>query len=320
VKLLIVIVNWRTSDLVIDCLRSLEVEVARLPGTEVVVADNGSGDGSVEKMQAAIGAGGWDGWVRVMPLEKNGGFAWGNNAAIRPALASSDPPQYVYMLNPDTTVFPGAAEELVRFLEQRPKAGVVGGRAENPDGTIRRTAFRFQSPLSELEGSVRLGLLSRLLQSFVVAPPVPDEPAQFDWVSGGSMIIRREVLDTVGLLDDRYFMYFEETDFCRRVRNAGWEVWYLPQSRIIHLVGQASGATGEKRLTKRRPEYWFASRRIYFLTHYGRLKTAFADLLWAGGFAVGNLLRIVRRRPRQDPPWLWWDFVRYNVKAWSRLR
>src|SRR5258707_812112 len=105
-NLLIVIVNYQTAGLAIDCLRSLEDEVRGLPETRVVVTDNASGVGSVARLEAAVRDNGWDGWARVQPLEKNGGFAFGNNAAIRPALASDDPPRYVLLLNPDTVVRP----------------------------------------------------------------------------------------------------------------------------------------------------------------------------------------------------------------------
>ena len=90
----------------------------------------------------------------------------------------------------------------------------------------------------------------------------------------------------------------------------------MPSSRIIHLVGQSSGVTGAQRAAKRRPKYWFDSRHRYFRQNYGALRTLAADVLWTGGFAVNSVLQKLRGKPRQDPPWLWWDFVRYNLKSW----
>src|SRR2546423_14807421 len=110
-KLLVVIVNFRTPELTIDCLRSLAPEISSVPGTSVVVADNASGDRSIEKIQAAVDASDWH-WATLLPLPHNGGFAYGNNQAIEPALNSSDPPEYFYLLNPDTPVLPGAPKEL----------------------------------------------------------------------------------------------------------------------------------------------------------------------------------------------------------------
>ena len=123
---LIVIVNYRTPDLAINCLRSLEAEIATVPGTRVVVTDNASGDDSVARLAAAVQEHSWEGWAELRPLERNGGFAYGNNAAIRPALASSDPPRYVWMLNPDTIVLPGALRAMVEFLDAKPEVGLAG--------------------------------------------------------------------------------------------------------------------------------------------------------------------------------------------------
>ena len=314
-KLLVVIVNYRTPELTIDCLESLAPEISTVPGTRVVVTDNDSGDGSTDKIRIAIAQNKWT-WAALMPLAKNGGFAWGNNQAIEPALKADDRPQYIYLLNPDTVVLPDAMKELVRFLDANPQVGIAGGRAINMDGTVRNSMFRFHTVLSELEGSIRLGVVSKMLKQHVVASPPPDEPVPADWVSGASMMIRREVFDKIGLLDDRYFMYYEETDFCLRARRAGFECWYVPTSKIIHLVGQSSGVTGNKRLAKRRPKYWFESRHRYFVRHYGVLKTLAADTLWAGGFAISSALRVLRGKPRTDPPWLLWDFVRYHLMSW----
>jgi GT2 family glycosyltransferase len=314
-KLLVVIVNYKTADLTVDCLQSLAPEIGTVPGTHVIVTDNASGDGSVEKIQTCIDQHKWD-WAKLLPLPKNGGFAYGNNQAIEPAL-KNDPPQYVYLLNPDTVVLPDALKELVKFMDAHPEVGIAGGRAINMDGTVRNSMFRFHTALSELEGSIRLGFISKLLKKHVVASPPPDEPAPADWVSGASMIIRREVFERIGLLDDRYFMYYEETDFCLRAKRRGWPCWYVPSSKIIHLVGQSSGVTGVKRTTKRRPRYWFESRHRYFREHYGVVNTVIADMFWAGGYAVSSVLQKLRGKPRTDPPWLLWDFIRYNVMSWS---
>ncbi len=315
-KLLIVIVNYRTPQLTIDCLQSLASEVKTVPGSRVIVTDNASGDGSVEQIQAAIDQHKWD-WVTLMALAKNGGFAYGNNRGMEAAIKSSAPPQYVYLLNPDTVVLPDALRELVKFMDANPQVGIGGGRAVNPDGSVRNTAFRFHTVLSEVEGSIRLGAVSKLLSKHVVATTPPDEPAPVEWVSGASMMIRREVLDKIGLLDEGYFMYFEETDFCLRASRAGWPCWYVPSSKIIHLVGQSSGVTGAKRALKRRPAYWFESRHRYFRRHFGIFKTFLADVLWAGGYAISSTLTKLRGKPRTDPPWLLWDFVRYNLMSWS---
>ncbi len=318
-KLLIVIVNYRTAGLTVDCLRSLLPEVAAVAGgCRVVVTDNASGDDSADAIQKAVDVNGWGGWASVMPLEHNGGFAYGNNAAIGPALEKPDKPQYVYLLNPDTLALPGAVGELIKFLDEDEQVGIAGGRAENADGTVRRSAFRFHSVLGEVESVLRFGPASKLLDRHKVAPPTPDVPTAVDWVSGASMMVRREVFEQVGLLDERFFMYFEETDFCFRAEKAGWPCWYVPASRIIHLVGQSSGVTGAQRAKKRRPRYWFDSRKLYFRKNLGLGKAVLADLVWTAAQPTSRLLLAARRKPSDDPPKLWRDFVRYTFRRGDR--
>ena len=312
-RLLVVIVNYRTPDLTIDALRSLVPEIQAMPDTRVVVTDNLSPDDSVEKIGGAIAAEGWDSWCTLMPLPKNGGFAYGNNAAIRPALQSAHPPDYVLLLNPDTIVRPKALQVLVQFMDAHPNVGIAGSRLEDPDGTPQRSAFRFHTLLSEIDNGLRLGLVSKLLNRWTVAPPVSEDTCQTDWVAGASMIIRREVFDAVGLMDEEYFMYYEEMDFCLQARRAGWPCWYVPESHVVHLVGQSSGVTNQKQAPKRRPQYWFDSRRRYFVKNHGWLYAAATDAVWASTFALWRLRRVLQQKPDADPPHFLGDFIANSV-------
>jgi GT2 family glycosyltransferase len=315
-RLLVVIVNYKSALLTVDCLRSLEPEIAGLPGAHVVVVENGSGDG--ETLAAAIRENGWEGWVTLEVSEKNGGFAYGNNAAIRPALTSSAPPDYIWLLNPDTLVRPGVLAALVGFLESHPDVGIAASRLEDREGTPEGSAFRFPSVLGELENGVRLSVVSKLLARWIVSPPAPTEPSQCDWASGASLLVRRAVFDAVGLLDENYFMYFEEVDFCRRARLAGWTCWYLPQAHVVHLAGQSSGVTGKQTARKRRPVYWFQARRRYFLTHLGPVRTLLANLVWSLGFLSYRLRQRLQRKADVDPEHLLRDFIYYNFLSTGR--
>ncbi len=316
-KVLVVIVNYRTADLTIACLRSLVDEIRAIFGVQVVVIDNASGDDSVARLGTAIKQNGWGEWVSLMPLQSNGGFAAGNNAAIEPALKSGNAPEYVYLLNPDTIMKPGGIRALVDFLDVNPQVGIAGGSSVNGDGIPLSSGFRFHTVLGELEGGLRLGAVSRVLKNYVVAGGVHERAQQVDWVVGASMMVRRAVFDVIGVFDSKYFMYFEEVDFCMRAKQAGWPTWIVPESQIVHLVGASSGVTSAKRSEKRRPRYWFDSRHRFFLRHYGLAKTLLADCAFAFGYAMHMLLNKLRRRPRTDPPWLLWDFVRYNMTSWS---
>lgn len=311
-NVLIVIVNYRSSRLAIDCLRSLESEIARVPGTRAVLVENASGDDSSRILSDAIRENGWTSWVELVEAPRNGGFAAGNNVAIAPALVSDTPPDFFWLLNPDTLIRPGALTELLGFLGRRSDVGLAGSRLEHLEGEAQRSAFRFPTILGELEGGLRLGPVSRLLERHVVAPPVPDHECRVDWVAGASLLVRREVFDAVGPLDEGYFMYFEEVDFCLKAARSGWPCWYVPASRVVHLVGQSSGVTKAGDERRRRPRYWFESRKRYFIANHGRPKALAADVTHALAFASYRLRRLVQRKPDQDPRWMLWDFIRYN--------
>lgn len=312
-NLLIVILNYRTPQLTIDCLSSLVDEMAALPTARVIVTDNDSGDGSVEKIEAAIKVNSWGHWVSMMPLPKNGGFAYGNNAAIRPYIENKTLPPYVLLLNPDTIVRPKAMQALLEFMATHPEVGLAGSRLEDPDGTPQCSAFRFHTLWSEIDTGTRLGIISKFLARWIVAPPVSEQPCQTDWVAGASLIVRREVIEAIGLMDEEYFMYYEEMDYCLQAQRAGWPCWYVPESRVVHLVGQSSGVTDTKRPPKRRPQYWFESRRRYFLKNYGWFYASAADLLWAIGFSSWRMRRFLQQKPDLDPPQLLGDFWRNST-------
>jgi GT2 family glycosyltransferase len=308
----VVIVNYRTPGLVIDCLRSLEPEVRAGEDYRVVVVENDSRDGSAEAIAAAIHSGGWQGWATLRALDRNAGFAGGNNAALGPILTVPRAPDYVLLLNPDTVVRPGAVRALVEFMERHPRIGIAGSRLEYPDGTPQRSAFRFPTIWSEFENGIRLGPISRLLRSRMVAPPVEDQPHPTDWLAGASMIVRRGVFDDIGLMDDQYFLYFEEVDFFLRARRAGWRSWYVPASRVVHLVGQSTGVTDVKKPAKRVPRYWFESRWRYFTKNHGAAYRFVADVAWAAGFTLWRIRRRLQGKPDNDPPGLLGDFLRFN--------
>ncbi|PSF34243.1 glycosyl transferase family 2 [Aphanothece hegewaldii CCALA 016] len=312
-SLLIVIVNYRTPQLTIDCLKSLYPEVQAIPRTQVIVVDNNSGDRSVEQIQETINIQGWNNWVSILASNHNGGFAFGNNLAIRPILNSASLPAYFLLLNPDTIVLSGALTSLVTFMNEHPKVGIAGSRLESNDGTIQPSAFRFHSIASEFDRGLQLGIVTKLLSKWVVARAIPTTQCQTDWVSGASLIIRPEVFESVGLMDEDYFMYYEEVDFCLQAKKMGWSCWYVPESRVIHLVGQSSGVDQPNSTPKRLPQYWFDSRRRYFIKNHGWWYAALADFLWLFGFISWKIRSVLQRKPDLHPPYLLKDFWQNSV-------
>jgi N-acetylglucosaminyl-diphospho-decaprenol L-rhamnosyltransferase len=311
-KLLVVIVSYRVTDLTIDCLRSLANEINRVPDARVAVCENGTGGDAEERLRRAIAENGWDSWVDLTSIYPNRGFTGGNNAVIRPALECDDPPEYVLLLNADTIVLEHALDALVAFMDDHPEAGIAGSLLLSPEGSAQGSPFRFEGIASELDRGLRLGLVTKLLSPWNVTLPKPDDSCRVDWVAGASVILRRTMLEEIGLLDEGLYTYFDDLDICLRAARAGWETWFVPQSRIIHLEGASTGiATG--RLQRRRPSYWFEARRRYFLKNHGVLYTALVDAAFIFGFSISRLQRFIRRKPESAPPFMLIDSILHSV-------
>lgn len=312
-RLAISLVTWEAADLTIECLRSIESELHTVPGLHVYLVDNDSRDGSADRIRDAITENGWDGWITFITAPGNHGFGAGNNIAFREILAQSDAVEYVLMLNPDTVVRPDAFRILIDFMDQHPEAGIAGGRSEDPDTTPQLCCFHFPNALSEFALYTRFGIVDRVLRRFLTRVPLSEEPHEIGWVSGALMIIRRQILEEIGLMDEGYFLYYEETDFTLRAKRAGWTCWHVPQSRVVHYVGHSSGVTLRTDRPARRPRFWFESRHRFFIKHYGFLYTVLTDALAILAFSSWRLRRILQRKPDTDPPHFLRDFVRHSV-------
>ncbi len=313
-KVHVIIVNYNTASLLLNCLRSLKIEIDCNANYYVTVLDNASTDNSIQEIETFLRENDSASWLNLIKSEKNLGFAGGNNVAIRKILDSTSPPDYIYLLNPDTTCFKGAITELANFLDTHADVGIVGGRSENLDHSVQATAFRSHSILSELDGVVRLGLLSNLLKNKIVAIPPKNLPHACDWVSGCSLMARTELFKRCGLMDENYFLYYEEVDFCISVKRAGWQIWHVPNSRIVHLEGQSTEVNKKNSIPKRRSDYWFRSRNYFFCKNYGRAYALTANLVWIFGYGIWKLRKLVERKTDNDPPFFYWDFIRHTFE------
>ena len=312
-KLLVVILNYRVTELTIECLKSIEPEVARVPGMKVAVCENGTGGDAEQRLREAISSHHWDSWVDLSAIYPNRGFTGGCNFLIRQALALNERPEYFLLLNNDTIVHPSAFEILVRFMDQHPAVGIAGSRLEWPDGSPQGSPFRFQSIATELDRGLQLGIMSKLLSRWSIRVPTPDVPTKVDWVAGTSAIIRTSVIDEIGPLDEGLYTYFEDIDFCLNAARtkSKWETWFVPQSRVMHLEGASTGIDGKN--LRRRPNYWYQARRRFFLKNHGPAYTALADAAFLAGFALWRLRRRIQRKPDTDPPHMLADSLSNSV-------
>lgn len=251
----IVILNYNTRDHLRACLRSVLAEAA---GAEVLVVDNASTDGSADMVAAEFPA------VGLIRAPRNGGYAYGNNLALRQVHGDA-----ILLLNPDTTVDPGSVAGLVDALDRHPEAGVVGPKLLRPDGSIHLACRRsFPTPavaFYRLAGLSRLFPRSRRFGRYNLTYADPDQPMEVDAVCGACLLIRRAVVQRIGLLDERFFLYGEDLDWCLRARQAGWKVRYEPGVVVRHQHGAAS-----RKRALRTTFHFFRAMDLFYRKHYLR--------------------------------------------------
>ncbi len=288
-SLVVVILNYRTPQLVIDCLHSLDGQL--MPSETVIIVDNYSADGSVETLRQAIVEEGWGKWVRLIEAADNRGFSAGNNLGILAVNAET-----YFLLNSDTLVREGAMQELRSALASHPEVDLFAPRLEWPDGTPQISSFRDPSPLSELDRAAATGPISKILRPWAVSPPLPSQPCSFEWASFAAILIRRRVFAQIGLMDEGYFLYFEDIDFCHRARKAGFSSLYWPDAHVVHLRGGSGPVKSSQKSKGRLPSYFYASRSRYFAKVYGRLGLFLANVLWCLGRGISLLREFLGRK------------------------
>ncbi len=307
-KIVSITVNYKTPELTIRAIQS-ELADLRDLGGQIIVVDNDSQDESFEYISKEVASRGWSGIVKVVKTPRNGGFGYGINFASETTLERGEKPDYFFLLGPDATVDQGSLTRLVAFMDANPHVGLAGSKTCNTDGSPRVSAFRFPGVLSELEEGLRLGICSRVLARWTVRRPIPQKTTEVDWVSAASMIIRRKVLEQVGMFDESFFLYFEETDLCRRSKLAGWPNYYVIESTATH-VGQVS--TGINDVDRPRSTYWFASRRHYFVKHHGISYLWCANVVYILSHLLWRIRRGLQGKQEMDPPHFLRDFLRHS--------
>jgi GT2 family glycosyltransferase len=229
----IIIVNYNSTDCLLNCLDSVYGDLSGMPATLWIV-DNGSTDG-IDRVPARFPE------VHLIMNQQNLGFGAAVNQALKHTSSA-----HIVLLNPDSLVIKGFFHTMIAFMEENPRIGIAGPGIRNADGSVQGSARSFPTPLTALFG--RSTLLSRLLPGNPltranVLTTVSDgvSPMDVDWVSGACMVVRRKAIDTVGGFDERFFMYWEDADWCRRMRHGGWRIAYFPLAEVIHHAGVSSG-------------------------------------------------------------------------------
>jgi hypothetical protein len=268
----ICIVNWNTKEDLAKALASLpEGHVA---DREVIVVDNASSDGSPAMVRSRFPA------VKLLQNAENVGFSRAYNRALQEATG-----RYLLVLNPDCVIHPGALSRLIEFMESNPEAGAVGPRLLNADGTLQFSCRRFPTFAAGLFRNTPLGRIfpgNRYSRQYLMMEWDHSLPQEVDWISGAAMLIRRPTLEEVGPLDEGFFMYCEDVDWCYRARQKGWKIYYLPTAVITHLIGRSSDQRPRAMVVE-----FHRSMRRFYRKHYAAH--------WPAGFRWLPLLAIKLR-------------------------
>jgi len=256
VDLSIIIVNWNTKEYLLHCIDSILQKKGSIP-MEIIVIDNGSRDRSGEEVKRQFPG------LRLIENGRNLGFAKAVNQGLR---VSSG--RYLLLLNPDTQLREGAIENLVSFMESHAEAGVAGAQLLKGDGSKQNSIANFPSLTTEL---LNKNLLRRLFpKKFPGKEKDYPEPIEVDSVIGACMMVRRDVLDQVGLLDEDYFLFLEETDWCYRIKRTGWRIYHVPQAEVYHFQGKSAEAVKKEARVE-----FYRSRYHFFKKNRGQLQWFF---------------------------------------------
>ena len=289
--LTISIVSLNTRELLAASLRSVLTSTGVT--FEVYVVDNGSSDGSPEMVERDFPT------VHLIRNDSNRGFAAANNIAIKLAAG-----RHVLLLNPDTVVQPNTLRNMIGFLDVQKDAGICGPNIRFPDGRFQSCGYRFPTLLGEVRQSKNLD--KALRQIFGNEPPLhmASAPFEADWVDGACLMIRREVIDQIGPLDEQYFLYAEELDWCFSARKAGWAVYALPHVQMIHHQGQSSAQMSDFSLA-----HLVETRLRYYRKNHGLCVAVATSLL----YVAGCLRQLNRNRQKQIVK------LRATIRWWRSL-
>jgi GT2 family glycosyltransferase len=299
-RLSITIVDGSSQDMLRNCLLSLYTGATDVE-FDVIVVDNATRNGCVEMLAEEFPQ------ATVLENDFRRGFAANQNQAIRICTGG-----YILLLNDDTIVKPGALQAMCDFLDRHAKVGAVGCRLENPNGTLQKSCYRFPSP----ERSIAENLL--LTAAFPNNPWwgdyrawAHDEARSVDFVSGAALMVRREVVETVGLLDEDFFLYAEETDWCRRIRKSGWQVAFTPAGTIVHYGGQSSAGIEDRKFCE-----FTRNQMRYIKKHHG----VSGAVVYRLSMLLGAVIRILIwgaaspfAAKHRSTVSLWWRILKWHL-------
>lgn len=283
------IINYKTAQMTIDCANSV-LEDLGTREAQIVIVDNASGDGSEQIIGDWIASLPDPSRVTLVSSPTNSGFSGGHNQGISACEA-----RFYLILNSDALVRSGFFDAILTRAENAPDAGMVVPRLEGEDAVAQVNCFRFPSPASEFIRSACTGIVTHLLKRHEVAlDPDPDE-GDIGWGSFACILLRHDMVAKIGPMDEGYFLYFEDADYCLRARRAGWKIVRAPKARAVHFRGGSGPVKTLASQKKRLPPYYYASRTRFFRKAHGPAGPFLANMAWYSGRLLAQLRRLVGR-------------------------
>jgi GT2 family glycosyltransferase len=288
-RITISIINYCTGPMTLACVASVLADIGDLDA-HVVVVDNASDDGSAEEIAA---------WIRAQPegtpvtlvrSARNTGFSGGHNEGMGAA-----PADYYLILNSDAVLRPGFLNTILAAVDANPEAGLIAPQIETDEGAVQVSCFRFHSPLSELIRGARSGPVTCILRRHVVALQPPVDPSEIEWASFACILLRGRMVTEIGPMDESYFLYFEDAEYCLRARRAGWRIALEPRAVAVHFRGGSGPVKAMEKAGRRLPAYFYHSRARFFRQAYGLMGLALANLMWSLGRMIAQFRRLTGR-------------------------
>lgn len=294
------VINYRTADLTLQCVRSVLDDLAGIDGL-VVVVDNLSGDGSADKIADWIAAQPDGTPVRLVRSATNSGFSGGHNQGF--AAAEAD---FYLVLNSDAILRPGFLRTMLDAAADAPGIGFFAPVIEYDDGGVQDSCFRFPSPAGELIRAARSSVVTRAFarREVSLGPEPPQD--QIEWASFACILLRGEMVRAIGPMDEGYFLYFEDVEYCLRARRAGWRIRQVRDARAVHFRGGSGPVKSLSRERARLPRYYYSSRTRFLYQAHGLGGLISANLLWYLGRAIKHLTRLTGQRikPMTRAEWI----------------
>jgi hypothetical protein len=289
-EIVISIINYRTPQLTSECVGSVLDQIEEIDA-EIVIVDNQSGDGSVAALEAWMSGLPSGAPVRLVRSPTNSGFSGGHNQGM-----AAVPAAYYLVLNSDTVLRPGFMARILDEARSHSEAGFIAPRLEGEDGTVQNSCFRFPGPLSEFIRGANTGPVTRALKAYDVSLGPAPEPAEIDWASFACILLNGTMVREIGPMDEDFFLYFEDAEYCLRARRAGWRVHYCPDAAAVHFRGGSGPVKALAKERKRLPAYYYSSRTRFLYKAHGRAGLWVANMLWLAGRTIAGLRQLSGRK------------------------